>query len=124
MRSARAILTGATLLIATLIATPAFAQQFTGHGTIAGTVIDAADNQPVRKAIVTLQLNVAPRNATATARTDDAGHFRFDSLPPGRYSLTALKGSLGIATYGADAKQIRKKLAASFSSPTPRHAIA
>ena len=84
------------LLVATFAitqaATSAFAQ-FTGKGRISGIVIDSTNGEPVRKAIVTLTLQGATPRAYATERTDAAGNYRFESLPPGKYDLRAAKGS-------------------------------
>ncbi len=72
-----------------------------GRGLISGTIIDASDNLPVRKAIVTLTLQGKTTTYRATARTDDSGQFRFDSLPAGKYGLRAEKAGNGRAVYGA-----------------------
>ena len=53
-------------------------------GVIAGTVIDAVNDQPVRRAIVTATAQGTPRR-WATVRTDSSGEFRFEKLPPGKY---------------------------------------
>ncbi len=74
--------------------------QTPGRGVIAGIVIDASNNQPVRKAVVTVTLQATPR-AWATGRTDGSGRFRFDGLPGGKYDLRATKAGVGSATYGA-----------------------
>lgn len=69
-------------------------------GVVAGTVVDPADNEPVRKAIVTLTWQGTPR-AWATSRTDSSGAFRFEGLPAGKYELRATKEGIGTAIYGA-----------------------
>jgi len=73
--------------------------QSAGQGVISGTVIEALNGEPVRKAIVTLTLHGEPR-MWATTRTDGAGQFSFAGLPPGKYNLSAAKQGLGTATYG------------------------
>jgi hypothetical protein len=77
----------------------AFAQP-PGNGTISGIVVEASNNEPVRKAIVTLTWQGAPRS-WATSRTDSSGQFKFDGLPPGKYDLRATKPGVGTAIYGA-----------------------
>lgn len=74
--------------------------QLAGHGSIAGMVSDASSGEPVRKAIVTLTLQMTPR-AWATARTDGSGQFKFEGLPAGKYDLRAGKAGMGNAVYGA-----------------------
>jgi hypothetical protein len=77
----------------------AFAQP-PGSGVISGIVLEASNNDPVRKAIVTLTWQGAPRS-WATSRTDSSGQFRFEGLPPGKYDLRATKPGFGSAIYGA-----------------------
>ncbi len=68
---------------------------------IAGLVIQKANGEPVRKAIVTLTWHGNPRS-WATAMTDAAGRFRFDELPSGKYSISAWKDAAGNANYNGD----------------------
>jgi hypothetical protein len=93
----RRYLSAAILL--TLAALPAFAQP-TGTGTISGTVVEASNNDPVRKAVVTLTWQASPRS-WAISRTDSSGQFQFEGLPPGKYDLRATKAGEGAAIYGA-----------------------
>src|SRR5215468_3404417 len=58
----------------------------TGQFAITGTVIDAVSKEPIRKALV--QLNIVPRR---TAFTDGSGRFQFEGVLPGSASLTAQK---------------------------------
>jgi hypothetical protein len=74
--------------------------QTPGTGVISGSVVEASNNDPVRKAIVTLTWQGAPRS-WATSRTDSSGQFKFEGLPPGKYDLRATKPSEGTAIYGA-----------------------
>src|SRR5579864_4974119 len=83
-----------------LAASPLFAQP-SGRGVIAGTVVESANAEPVRKAIVTVTWHGTPRS-WATTRTDGDGKFRFDGLPAGVYDLKANKAQLGSALYGAN----------------------
>ena len=53
---------------------------------LAGTVIDAVSKEPIRKALV--QLNIVPRRV---AFTDNGGRFQFEGVLPGSVSLTAQK---------------------------------
>jgi hypothetical protein len=85
---------------AAVCAQPMFGQP-TGRGAISGTVIEAANGDPVRKAIVTAIWQGTPR-AWATTRTDGSGRFTIEGLPPGKYDLRATKSPLGTAIYGAN----------------------
>jgi hypothetical protein len=69
-------------------------------GIISGIVVEASNNEPVRKAIVTLTWQGTPRS-WATSRTDSSGQFQFEGLPPGKYDLRATKAGVGTAIYGA-----------------------
>jgi hypothetical protein len=70
-------------------------------GGIAGTVVTAGNNLPIRRAIVTLStVEAAPQDAVAW--TDANGHFSFGYLPPGRYQLRALKDGYQATAYGGD----------------------
>jgi hypothetical protein len=71
-----------------------------GSGVISGIVLEASNDDPVRKAIVTLTWQGAPRS-WATSRTDSSGQFKFEGLPPGKYDLRATKAGVGTAIYGA-----------------------
>jgi Carboxypeptidase regulatory-like domain len=82
----------------------AFAQP-PGSGVISGSVVEssnneASNNDPVRKALVTLTWQGTPRS-WATSRTDSSGQFKFEGLPPGKYDLRAAKAGAGAAIYGA-----------------------
>src|SRR5258708_5167357 len=72
-----------------------------GRGTISGSVVEGENNNPIRKAVVTLTLQGTPRR-WATARTDGSGRFQFEGLPAGKYDLRAAKANEGAAIYGAD----------------------
>jgi Carboxypeptidase regulatory-like domain len=72
-----------------------------GKGTISGSVVEGENNDPIRKAVVTLTLQGTPRR-WATARTDSSGRFQFEGLPAGKYDLRAAKVNEGAAIYGAD----------------------
>ncbi len=67
--------------------------------SVAGLVVDA-NNDPVRKAVVTLTWQGTPRS-WATARTDSSGRFVIENLPAGKYDLRAAKEGAGSAIYGA-----------------------
>ena len=70
-------------------------------GTIAGMVVDAGNNSPIRRAVVTLS-TVEARPQDAVAWTDGNGRFAFGYLPPGRYELRVSKSGYQNAIYGAD----------------------
>ena len=65
-----------------------FAQTAPTYGLIAGTVLDGGAKTPLRKANVTLTM-LGAKLMDALAWTDEAGHFAFGYLPPGRYQLRA-----------------------------------
>src|SRR5260370_7231567 len=71
-----------------------------GRGTISGSVAEGENNDPIRKAVVTLTLQGTPRR-WATARTDSSGRFQFEGLPAGKYDLRAAKANEGAAIYAA-----------------------
>ncbi len=82
MKSA-AILTALTLVAGIALAqTPA-----AKPGSIEGVVTNSVTNEPVKKAVVTL--DDPKSHATRTASTDAEGHFQFDGVNPGAYSLAA-----------------------------------
>jgi outer membrane receptor protein involved in Fe transport len=73
----------------------AFAQSST-TGSIEGTVIDQAG-----AAVPGATVNVSGSNliSAQSATTDDSGHFRFLSLPPGRYMVTVEATSKGFSKF-------------------------
>jgi protocatechuate 3,4-dioxygenase beta subunit len=54
--------------------------------TVTGTVVDAVSGEPIRKALV--QMNIMPRRSTFT---DSGGRFQFEGVSAGSVSLTAQK---------------------------------
>jgi len=60
------------------------------NGVIAGIVLDAAGNSPIRRAVVTLS-TVETQPQDAVAWTDANGRFSFGYLPAGRYQLRITK---------------------------------
>jgi hypothetical protein len=73
----------------------AFAQSST-TGSIEGTVVDQAG-----AAVPGATVNVSGSNmiSAQSATTDDSGHFRFLSLPPGRYMVTVEATGKGFSTF-------------------------
>lgn len=55
---------------------------------IVGVLLDAASNQPVSGALVSITAS-PERESSQSVQTGAGGHFSFGSLPPGKYSLTA-----------------------------------
>jgi protocatechuate 3,4-dioxygenase beta subunit len=70
-------------------------------GAIAGIVLDAGSNSPLRRAVVTLS-TVEAQPQDAVAWTDSNGRFSFGYLAPGRYMLRAMKNGYQRVNYGAD----------------------
>jgi hypothetical protein len=70
-------------------------------GTIAGMVVDAGNNSPIRRAVVTLS-TVEAHPQDAVTWTDGNGRFAFGYLPPGRYELRVDKNGFQPALYGTD----------------------
>jgi hypothetical protein len=70
-------------------------------GAIGGIVVDANNNTPIRRAIVTLS-TVEGRPQDAVAWTDGEGRFWFGYLPSGPYQLRASKVGYQMAAYGAE----------------------
>jgi hypothetical protein len=63
-------------------------------GSVEGIVVNSVTAEPIRKASVTLQGTSRPSTASAThadrtAMTDAGGHFRFDNVDPGSYTVAA-----------------------------------
>ncbi len=58
--------------------------------TIAGTVVNAASGEPVRRATVSVQDNES-REIVASVETDGEGRFSMEGLPAAKYPLTASK---------------------------------
>ncbi len=69
-------------------------------GFIAGVVLNAAENSPLRRAIVTLS-TVEPQPQDAVAWSDANGRFSFGYLPPGRYQLRVTKDRYQSAAYNS-----------------------
>src|SRR5437868_4692989 len=69
------------------------------NGVIAGIVLDAAGNSPIRRAVVTLS-TVETQPQDAVAWTDTNGRFSFGYLPPGRYQLRVTKAGYQPAVNG------------------------
>jgi 5-hydroxyisourate hydrolase-like protein (transthyretin family) len=66
--------------------------------TIAGTVVNAASGEPVRRAKVALLSNES-RQTVDSVETDSEGRFALGGLPAGKYPLTASKRGFLTAFY-------------------------
>jgi len=83
-----AILSALTLLAATMRAQAPAVKP----GSVEGVVINSATGEPVKKATVTLQGAVRPglsEPTRSTSTTDAGGHFHFDNVESGLYSINA-----------------------------------
>jgi hypothetical protein len=69
-------------------------------GNIAGIVLDAGENSPIRRAVVTLS-TVEAQPQDAVAWTDANGRFAFGYLPPGRYQLRVTRDGYQPAAYNS-----------------------
>ena len=78
-----AILPAFMLLAGTVRAQPPAAKP----GSIEGVVTNSVSNEPLKKALVTL--DDTKSHDPRTTITDAAGHFQFDGVNPGAYSLAA-----------------------------------
>jgi hypothetical protein len=90
-------LVSCALVLFLAAATGAIAQTAThaaAHGEplfrIAGTVVNAATGEPVRRASVAV-LSEGDSHTIAAVESDAQGHFSIDSLPASKYQLTASK---------------------------------
>ena len=111
----------AALAVMTLLTPAAPTQEADGSATLQGTVRDAR-GRPVAGGMVELQLKT--RAQTLTTHTDSEGRYRFAAVREGTYSLRAVAGGSGEATFGPvtlaqkEAKQIDLTLApALFDEP-------
>ena len=87
------------MLVAALLPASLAAQQTTA-GTLQGVVSDAVRARPIASATVELTRVQPEPVATFTARSDESGRYRVDSLPAGEYVLhlsTPLLDSLELA---------------------------
>src|SRR5258708_36232623 len=98
------------------------AQTVSPGGAIAGIVVDARSNSPIRRAIVTLS-TVEAQPQDAVAWTDANGRFSFGYLPPGRYQLRAMKDGYQGAAYGSDTFRRPPAVIQLASGPFPNHFI-
>ncbi|HXT68655.1 MAG TPA: carboxypeptidase-like regulatory domain-containing protein [Vicinamibacterales bacterium] len=72
-----------------------------GTAVLTGTVVvDEANGQPVRRALVTVGFSADTRTTFQTV-TDDKGRFIFAGLPQGNVRVTAAKVGFVLAYYGA-----------------------
>jgi hypothetical protein len=69
------------------------------QASLSGTVVADANNEPVRKAAVSITLRGTPQNALAL--TDSNGAFRFTGLPAGKYDLYVMRDGYIPARIGA-----------------------
>ena len=76
---------------------------------LSGQVLDAVTNQPLRKASLTLRMNVAaiqtqrgqqPAETTYTATSDSMGKFAFANVDPGDYQLRVVRDGYADAVLG------------------------
>jgi hypothetical protein len=56
-------------------------------GTLAGTIVDEPGSHPLKKVLVQAVAEDQHQNGTYSATTDTDGHFRIDSITPGRYRV-------------------------------------
>ena len=69
--------------------------------SIEGSVFNAATGEPVKKAALTLRLSGGRNSISLSAATDASGHYKFDSLDPGTYTMSADRTGFVPQVYGA-----------------------
>ena len=105
MNQPRAFVIVSVLISATVVAaqqTPvrdSGASRWSGTASLAGVVVNDVTGAPVRRAVVAIWSS-DPSIRLSTA-TDDAGRFRFNELPEGRYSASVSKRGYVTMNYGA-----------------------
>lgn len=87
-----------------------------------GKAINAATNEPVRKASIQLQLQRAGGQNFATT-TDNEGAFAFENLPPGDYRLSGEKSGFLRTPYGARTPSSRGSLITITPGAEPKEAL-
>lgn len=83
--------------------------QVPDKGSIEGTVLNATNSEPVKKAHVSVRL-MGPANAALGATTDAAGHYAISNLDPGRYMLSVSHAGFVNQNYGAKSGRPGKPL--------------
>jgi hypothetical protein len=78
---------------------------------VAGRVVNSFDMEPVEKALVLLHNNlhdstIYTERPDFVARTDEAGIFMIDNIPPGKYHLYALNDANSDLKYNEGAEEI------------------
>lgn len=87
-------------LVASAVTLHAQSPTRVASGSIAGRVESAESSPvPIRRAVVTL--NAVEVDVHLTTVADDAGAFRFDGLPPGRFVVSASKPPFVTSEFGA-----------------------
>jgi hypothetical protein len=76
------------VLIVTTLAAQASAPKEHGKCALGGQVIQEPGGRPIRKATLELTRDDREDGTSYTAVTDAEGHFKIDSIEPGRYSLS------------------------------------
>jgi protocatechuate 3,4-dioxygenase beta subunit len=76
------------VLIVTTLAAQALAPKEHAKCALGGQVIQEPGGRPIRKATLELTRDDREDGTSYTAVTDAEGHFKIDSIEPGRYSLS------------------------------------
>jgi len=82
----RILIVSAWILVAAPLALAQLTTPAGKPGSVDGIVTNSVTRDPLRKAIVTLQ---STNGSSAQATTDAAGHFHFDKVEPGTFSINA-----------------------------------
>lgn len=91
------MLASLALMVPSSFAQPKATQQAAGSYSISGVVISSVTGQPLDRAEVSLHSSTGDSLVTATTTGQD-GHFSFEHLPPGKFSLSASRrGYVGMA---------------------------
>lgn len=81
-------------------------------GAVAGQVVSATTNEPLRKVTLVLQPQGGRGGTRASATSDNGGMFRFNNVEPGTYTLSGertgyVEGVYGEDQPGAEARRIQ-----------------
>jgi len=107
---------GAAVIILVMLASFIFNPGATGNGQIVGILKNPVDGKPVADAYVTI------KELDETTKTNIAGFFVFDQVPPGLYTIEVLDEGMAILSERMPVVE-EKTSALSFSLPADKYSI-